>query len=105
MSLSQRGHRDTAARHSSSSAPATQSSVPSTGSGQALSPQSSDVVYVVGHRNPDTDSVCSAIAYAALRRATDLPGATPARLGPLNTETACALERCGVPAPPLLADV
>src|SRR5919202_7112835 len=65
----------------------------------------SALVYVVGHRNPDTDSVCSAIAYAALRRATDLPGATPARLGPLNGETARALERCGVSAPPLLLDV
>ncbi len=62
-------------------------------------------VWVVGHQNPDTDSVCSAIAYAALRRATDLPGATAARLGPLWTETAFALERCGVEAPPLLADV
>lgn len=64
-----------------------------------------DTVWVVGHQNPDTDSVCSAIAYAALRRATDLPGATPARLGPLWTETAFALERCGVPAPALLTDV
>ncbi len=68
----------------------------------ALSP---DTVYVVGHQNPDTDSICSAIAYAELRRATDLPGATPARLGPPNTETAYALERCGVPAPVLLGDV
>ncbi len=65
----------------------------------------SDVVFVVGHRNPDTDSVCSAIAYAALRRALDLPGATPARLGVLWPETVCALERCGVASPQLLTDV
>ncbi len=64
-----------------------------------------DIVWVVGHQNPDTDSVCSAIAYAALRRATDLPGATPARLGPLWAETIAALERCGVEPPPLLTDV
>ncbi|HEX5502859.1 MAG TPA: CBS domain-containing protein, partial [Thermomicrobiales bacterium] len=64
-----------------------------------------DTVYVVGHQNPDTDSVCSAITYAALRRATDLPGATPARLGPLWAETAYALDRCGVEAPPVLTDV
>lgn len=63
------------------------------------------MVYVIGHQNPDTDSVCSAIAYAAFRRATDLPGATPARLGPLWAETAYALDRCGVPSPPLLGDV
>ena len=62
-------------------------------------------VYVLGHRNPDTDSICSAIAYAALRRATDLPGATAARLGPLWTETAFALDYFGVEVPPLIADV
>lgn len=62
-------------------------------------------VYVLGHQNPDTDSICSAIAYAALRRATDLPGAIPARLGPLWAETEYALERFGVPAPMLLTDV
>lgn len=64
-----------------------------------------DTVYVIGHRNPDTDSICSAIAYAAFRRATDLPGAAPARLGPLWAETICALEHCGVAPPPLIADV
>ena len=64
-----------------------------------------DLVYVLGHRNPDTDSICSAIAYAALRRDTDLPGATPARLGPLWPETTYALERSGIEAPPLIADV
>jgi len=64
-----------------------------------------DLVYVIGHRNPDTDSICSAIAYAALRRATDLPGATPARLGPIWPETAYALERSGIAPPPLIEDV
>jgi manganese-dependent inorganic pyrophosphatase len=68
-------------------------------------PSAHNPVYVVGHRNPDTDSVCSAIAYAAFRRATDLPGAVPARLGPLWAETICALERCGVEPPVLIADV
>lgn len=66
---------------------------------------SPDTVWVIGHQNPDTDSVCSAIAYAALRRQGDLPGATPARLGPLWGETEVALARCGVPAPILLGDV
>ncbi|MFN8513464.1 MAG: CBS domain-containing protein [Chloroflexia bacterium] len=64
-----------------------------------------ETVWVVGHQNPDTDSICSAIAYAALRRLTDLPGATPARLGPLWAETSAALARCGVESPPLLTDV
>ena len=74
-----------------------------------LRPQSSvlspDTVWVVGHQNPDTDSICSAIAYAALRRALDLPGATPARLGPVGTEAAAALARRDLPAPALLTDV
>ena len=64
-----------------------------------------DIVYVLGHRNPDTDSICSAIAYADLRRATDLPGATPARLGPVLAEPAFALEQCGVAPPILIEDV
>src|SRR5215218_9462725 len=68
-------------------------------------PTAHDSVYVVGHRNPDTDSICSAIAYAAFRRATDLPGAIPARLGPLWAESRCALERFGVEPPVLIADV
>lgn len=64
-----------------------------------------DTVHVLGHQNPDTDSICSAIAYAALRRATDLPGAIAGRLGPLWSETAFALERFGVPPPALVTDV
>lgn len=64
-----------------------------------------DLVYVIGHRNPDTDSICSAIAYAAFRRATDLPGAIPVRLGPVWAEAAYALERGGVEAPLLIDDV
>lgn len=68
-------------------------------------PHQPETVYVIGHRNPDTDSICSAIAYAELRRAIDLPGATPVRLGQIGTETAFALARCGVEAPPLIEDV
>ncbi len=64
-----------------------------------------DTVYVIGHRNPDTDSICSAIAYAALRRELDLPGAIAARLGPVGAEAAFALERCGVAPPILIEDV
>ena len=44
-------------------------------------------VYVVGHKNPDTDSICSAIAYAALKtKITDIPH-EPRRAGQLNEET------------------
>lgn len=62
-------------------------------------------IYVVGHRNPDTDSVCSAIAYAELRRLQGLDNVQPARAGTMNPQTEFVLERLGVTAPQLLSDV
>ena len=62
-------------------------------------------VYVVGHKNPDTDSICSAIAYAALKtNVTGIPH-EPRRAGQLNEETQYVLERFGVKAPKLLSDL
>ncbi len=56
-------------------------------------------VYVVGHTTPDTDSVCSAIAYAYFKNITDKRYTfTPVRAGKLNQETRFVLERFGVPA-------
>jgi manganese-dependent inorganic pyrophosphatase len=55
-------------------------------------------VYVVGHTAPDTDSVCSAIAYAYFKNVTDKRYVfTPVRAGKLNHETTFVLERFGVP--------
>ncbi len=64
-------------------------------------------VYVVGHKNPDTDSICSAIAYADLKRqiAGDKYRFVPMRAGMLNEETQYVLERFGVEAPKLLGNV
>jgi manganese-dependent inorganic pyrophosphatase len=62
-------------------------------------------VYVIGHRNPDTDSICSAIAYAELRRLQGLAGVRPARAGTLNRQTEFVLETLRQPAPELLTDV
>lgn len=59
-----------------------------------------DPIYVFGHRNPDTDSVVSSMAYAALRNALGENDYVAARLGHLNDETAFLLERFGV-TPPL----
>lgn len=60
-------------------------------------------VYVIGHRTPDTDSVCSAIGYAYFKNLTDKTRHfIPARAGALNEETTFALERFGVPAPVLI---
>lgn len=62
-------------------------------------------VLVIGHRNPDTDSICSALAYADLLRRTGVPDAEAARCGEINARTAFALEQAGLPAPRLVMDV
>jgi len=61
-------------------------------------------VYVIGHRNPDTDAICSAIGYAHLLSAKGLD-AVPARCGEVNARTTFALEEAGVNPPRLLMDV
>ncbi len=63
-------------------------------------------IYVVGHRNPDTDSIASAMGYAELKqRLSGDHEYTPARLGELNAQTSWALGRAGLNAPPLLPHV
>ncbi|PLX83139.1 MAG: inorganic diphosphatase [Desulfuromonas sp.] len=62
-------------------------------------------VYVVGHRNPDTDSICSAIAYARLQQRTGTENIEAARAGNLNRQTEFVLKSVGLPAPRLLTDV
>lgn len=60
-------------------------------------------IYVVGHKNPDTDSVCSAIAYAELKKKQGID-AEPAILGKINPETKFVLEKWKIPIPTLLED-
>ena len=62
-------------------------------------------IYVVGHKNPDTDSICSAIAYAALKTALTGRKYEPRRAGQLNEETQYVLDHFGVKAPSLLLDL
>ncbi len=59
---------------------------------------------VVGHKNPDTDSICAAIAYARFKTVTGT-AARPFRAGNLNAQTRYVLERFGTAPPPLLTDV
>ena len=61
-------------------------------------------IYVIGHRNPDTDSICSSLAYAALKQALG-QDAVAARTGQVNAETKYALEYFGVEAPIFLSDL
>ena len=62
-------------------------------------------IYVVGHKNPDTDSICSAIAYADLKRKISSGEYIAKRAGLLNEETQYVLNRFGVEPPKLLSNV
>ncbi|NDG70654.1 MAG: putative manganese-dependent inorganic diphosphatase [Proteobacteria bacterium] len=60
---------------------------------------------VIGHRNPDMDSICSAIGYAEFKRATGMEGAVAARCGNTNQRIDFALNKFGLEAPVFFADV
>ena len=75
-----------------------QASFEKTGAGQLP-------VYVIGHQNPDTDAICSAIGCAELLRLTRYPDALAACCGALNPRTRWVLERAGLPAPHLIMDL
>ena len=62
-------------------------------------------VLVIGHRNPDTDAICSAIAYAEFKRRTGMPEAVAARCGDTNDRIDFVLQTFGVPSPRFVADV
>lgn len=56
-------------------------------------------IFVIGHRNPDTDSICSAIGYAEFKRRTGMESAVAARCGDTNDRIDFVLRTFGVPAP------
>ncbi len=62
-------------------------------------------ILVIGHRNPDTDAICSAIGYAEFKRRTGMPEAVAARCGDTNDRIEFVLNTFGVPAPKFVADV
>lgn len=62
-------------------------------------------IYVIGHKNPDTDSICSAIVYANLKRILTGEDYVAKRAGQLNAETQFVLEKCKVEAPEYISDV
>lgn len=61
-------------------------------------------VYVIGHKNPDTDSICSAIAYADIKNRSEQGTFIAKRAGQINEETEYVLKRFGVRAPGYLPD-
>ncbi|WP_050637519.1 putative manganese-dependent inorganic diphosphatase [Candidatus Stoquefichus sp. SB1] len=64
-----------------------------------------DIVFVSGHKNPDSDSICSAIAYADFLFRIGRYNAVPVRLGEVNKETEYILKKFGVEIPVLLKTV
>ena len=61
-------------------------------------------VLVIGHRNPDTDAICSAIGYAEFKRRTGMPEAVAARCGDTNDRIDFVLQSFGVPPPRFISD-
>ena len=62
-------------------------------------------IIVIGHKNPDTDSVAAAAGYAELKRAMGFPQASAACAGLPSARTEFLFKRFGVPLPPVLGDV
>ena len=64
-----------------------------------------DKVYITGHRNPDSDSICAAIAYSEFKNKTQRINAIPIRLGEISRETQFILDYFGVKPPQLVQTV
>src|SRR5215212_1855320 len=62
-------------------------------------------VLVIGHRNPDTDSICSAIGYAEFKRKMGMHNAIAARCGDTNERIDFVLNSFGFPPPRFVSDV
>ncbi|NCC16836.1 MAG: putative manganese-dependent inorganic diphosphatase [Clostridia bacterium] len=67
--------------------------------------QKERTVFIIGHKNPDTDSICSAIAYAALKNKLKEGRFAPKRAGEINNETKYVLEYFGVEMPDFIGHV
>lgn len=63
-----------------------------------------DVIYITGHKNPDTDSICSTIAYAELKKKLGISVA-PVRIGDINRETAFVLDYFKIEAPSYMESI
>ncbi len=62
-------------------------------------------IYVIGHKNPDTDSICAAISYASLKTLKEEKNIIPARAGNINAQTEFVLNYFGIPSPFFLSDM
>lgn len=64
-----------------------------------------DPIYIFGHKNPDADAICSAIAYSAYKKAIGQSGYLPARCGNSNVRIDTIMERFNVQLPEFIGDV
>ncbi len=64
-----------------------------------------EIIYIIGHKNPDTDSICSAIGLAELKRAEGVDNIEPARAGDINPQTSFILNYFNIKPPKYLANV
>jgi manganese-dependent inorganic pyrophosphatase len=64
-----------------------------------------NAIYITGHKNPDTDSICASIAYAEFKNKTGDLKAIPVRLGEPNRETQFILNYFGVELPKFISTV
>ncbi|WP_050607034.1 manganese-dependent inorganic pyrophosphatase [Clostridium niameyense] len=64
-----------------------------------------DFIYITGHKNPDTDSICAALCYANLKRELGFKNAEAIRLGDINNETQFVLDYFNVDAPKLMKSI
>jgi manganese-dependent inorganic pyrophosphatase len=64
-----------------------------------------ETIYIIGHKSPDSDSICSALAYAEYKNISGDINAIPTRLGEINRETKFILDYFGVEAPVLIETV
>jgi manganese-dependent inorganic pyrophosphatase len=73
---------------------------------EAITMNESRNIFIIGHKNPDTDSICSSIAYAHLKNSIDKENQyIPTRIGSVSSETKHVLKCFGVKQPELVIDV
>ena len=93
------------ARRFGAAGPQDQKQMNQTQRGDTKMPKAAHKVVVIGHRNPDTDSICSAIAYAELKNKTSDLVCEARRAGRMNQETEFVLKKFGVKPPRMCTDV
>ena len=64
-----------------------------------------NITFVIGHKNPDSDSICSAIALAELKKLEGMKNVEAARAGEINPQTSFILSRFDIPSPRYISNV